>query len=190
MIYLAQLTRKQKKELAPREKSSKNNQHNVGPNDRLGCNFSCQPNQCLITCNLSAAWRHKYSCTEQRTMHTHTGSYIFQLPVHNMLWRVSGTRNSLTFEYISCDLWSFTFIFIIPYSFSFRFCKNFLHQSKNYFVSVLALNCHSSSSFIAVVNAAYYLWRRQFTSKWAKLRAALFAGWISESALVITFRWN
>lgn len=34
MIYLAQLTRKQKKkELAPREKSSKNNQHNVGPND-------------------------------------------------------------------------------------------------------------------------------------------------------------
>lgn len=41
--------------------------------------------------------------------------------------------------------------------FSFRFCKNFLHQSKNYFVSVLALNCHSSPSFIAVVNAAYYL---------------------------------
>lgn len=127
MIYLAQLTRKQqeqKKESA----SWKNNQHNVGPNDRLGCNFSCQPNQCLITCNLSAAWRHKYSCTEQRTMHTlhththtYTGSYIFQLPVHNMLWRVSGTRNSLTFEYISCDLWSFTFIFIIPYSLFYFF---------------------------------------------------------------------
>lgn len=41
--------------------------------------------------------------------------------------------------------------------FLFVFAQNFLHQSKNYFVSVLALNCHSSPSFIAVVNAAYYL---------------------------------
>lgn len=145
-----------KKELAPREKSSKNNQPNDLTIDSVAISHASPISASLHATSVLLDGTNTHAQNSAQCTLTQARTYFsFRCITCCDVFPAHATASRSNIFHVIYDLSRLFSLFLIL--FLFVFAQNFLHQSKNYFVSVLALNCHSSPSFIAVVNAAYYL---------------------------------